>query len=123
VIRTIEDAALVVGQLPLPAALYGVFVFPFVWGLTEQMTYNGYLVPRLRVLCRSTVLSIALVATAWSFQHAVMLSCCRGASCCVRGPGRALQRAHSLPPAALRLDFASVDYSKRVAVAVEQPVL
>jgi membrane protease YdiL (CAAX protease family) len=60
------------GQLPLPAALYGVFVFPFVWGLTEQMTYNGYLVPRVRVLCRSTSLSVALVSIVWSFQHAVM---------------------------------------------------
>jgi membrane protease YdiL (CAAX protease family) len=60
------------GELPLPAALYGVFVFPFIWGLTEQMTYNGYLAPRLRVLCRSTSLSVALVSIVWSFQHAVM---------------------------------------------------
>ena len=29
------------GSVPLPAALYGVLVFPFIWGLTEQMTYNG----------------------------------------------------------------------------------
>ena len=36
------------GRLPLPAALYGVLVWPFIWGLTEQMTYNGYLVPRFR---------------------------------------------------------------------------
>jgi hypothetical protein len=41
------------GPLPLPAALYGVLVFPFIWGLTEQMTYNGYLVPRFKVLCRT----------------------------------------------------------------------
>jgi len=60
------------GSLPLPAALYAVFVFPFIWGLTEQMTYNGYLAPRFRVLCRSTGLSVALVSMAWSFQHAVM---------------------------------------------------
>jgi membrane protease YdiL (CAAX protease family) len=60
------------GGLPLPAALYGVFVFPLVWGLTEQMTYNGYLVPRLRVLCRSTAASVAIVSIAWSFQHAFM---------------------------------------------------
>jgi hypothetical protein len=26
--------------LPLPAALYGVLVFPFIWGLTEQMTFQ-----------------------------------------------------------------------------------
>jgi hypothetical protein len=60
------------GRLPLPAALYGVFIFPFIWGLTEQMTYNGYLLPRLKVLGRSTSLSVALVSMVWSFQHAVM---------------------------------------------------
>jgi hypothetical protein len=46
------------GQLPFSAALYGVLVFPFIWGLTEQMTYNGYLAPRFQVLCRSTSLSV-----------------------------------------------------------------
>jgi membrane protease YdiL (CAAX protease family) len=60
------------GPLPLPAALYGVLVFPFIWGLTEQMTYNGYLVPRFQVLCRSTSLAIAIVAFAWSLQHVFM---------------------------------------------------
>jgi membrane protease YdiL (CAAX protease family) len=60
------------GRLPLPAALYGVLVFPFVWGLTEQMTYNGYLVARLQVLCRSTSVAIAAVAFAWSLQHSFM---------------------------------------------------
>jgi uncharacterized protein len=60
------------GPLPLPAALYGVLVWPFIWGLTEQMTYNGYLVSRLQVLCRSTSLAIAVVAFAWSSQHVFM---------------------------------------------------
>lgn len=60
------------GPLPLPAAFYGALVFPFVWGLTEQMTYNGYLMPRFRVLCRSTSPAVACVAFAWSFQHVVM---------------------------------------------------
>jgi hypothetical protein len=58
--------------LPLPAALYGVLVFPAVWGLTEQMTYNGYLAPRFQVLCRSTAVAVGLVAFSWSFQHVVM---------------------------------------------------
>jgi uncharacterized protein len=58
--------------LPLPAALYGVLVFPFIWGLTEQMTYNGYLAPRFQVLCGNTTLAVGLVAFAWSFQHVVM---------------------------------------------------
>ena len=60
------------GQLPLPAALYGVLVWPFIWGLTEQMTYNGYLVPRFQVLCRSTSRAIAIVASVWAMQHAFM---------------------------------------------------
>jgi uncharacterized protein len=60
------------GALPLPAALYGVLVWPFIWGLTEQMTYNGYLLPRFRVLCRSTSLAIAIVAFVWALQHAFM---------------------------------------------------
>jgi hypothetical protein len=60
------------GRLPLPAALYGVLVFPFIWGLTEQMTYNGYLLPRFQVLSRSTSLAIVSVAFAWSLQHAFM---------------------------------------------------
>jgi uncharacterized protein len=60
------------GKLPLPAALYGVLVWPFIWGLTEQMTYNGYLVARFQVLCRSTSLAIAIVAFVWASQHAFM---------------------------------------------------
>jgi hypothetical protein len=60
------------GPLPLPAALYGVLVWPFIWGLTEQMTYNGYPVPRFQVLCRSTGLAIVFVAFAWSLQHVFM---------------------------------------------------
>jgi hypothetical protein len=62
------------GGLPLPAALYGVLVWPFIWGLTEQMTYNGYLLPRFQVLCRSTSAAVAIVAFAWSAQHAFMPS-------------------------------------------------
>lgn len=59
-------------SLPLPAALYAVLVFPLVWGLTEQMTYNGYLVSRFQVLFRNTALAIAVVAFVWSLQHAFM---------------------------------------------------
>jgi hypothetical protein len=60
------------GGLPVPAALYGVLVWPFLWGLTEQMTYNGYLVSRFQVLCRNTGMAVAIVAFVWSLQHAFM---------------------------------------------------
>ena len=60
------------GGLPLPAALYGLLVWPFIWGVTEQMTYNGYLLSRLQVLCRRTSVAIVVVAFSWSLQHAFM---------------------------------------------------
>ncbi|MBX6331878.1 MAG: hypothetical protein IRY91_08525 [Gemmatimonadaceae bacterium] len=60
------------GGLPLPAVLYGVLVWPFIWGLTEQMTYNGYLLPRFQVLCRSTGVAVAVVSFVWSLQHSFM---------------------------------------------------
>jgi membrane protease YdiL (CAAX protease family) len=62
---------LLFGSLPWPAALYGVLIFPFLWGITEQLTYNGYLLPRFQVL-GSTGFAIALVAFVWSLQHAFM---------------------------------------------------
>ena len=58
--------------LPLWASLYGVLVFPFLWGLTEQMTYNGYLLPRFQVLSRSTSVAVAVVAFVWAMQHSFM---------------------------------------------------
>lgn len=66
------DVPLIFEPLPLVAALYAVLVFPLVWGITEQTTYNGYLVPRLRALSGSTTLAVAVVAFAWSFQHVMM---------------------------------------------------
>jgi hypothetical protein len=60
------------GSLPMWAALYAVLVWPFIWGLTEQMTYNGYLAPRFQALSRSTALAVAIVAFSWAFQHVVM---------------------------------------------------
>lgn len=60
------------GHLPSWAVLYGLLVWPFLWGITEQMTYNGYLAPRFQVLCRSTSVAIAIVAFAWSMQHSFM---------------------------------------------------
>ena len=60
------------GGLPLPAALYSVLVFPVLWGVTEQMTYNGYLLPRFQVLTRKTAVAVAVVVFVWSAQHSFM---------------------------------------------------
>lgn len=66
------DAPDILNPLPLVPALYAVLVFPLIWGITEQTTYNGYLAPRFQALSGSTGLAVALVALFWSFQHAVM---------------------------------------------------
>ncbi len=58
--------------LPLWATLYGVLVFPLLWGITEQTTYNGYTLPRFQVLSGNTIFAVAVVAFVWSAQHAVM---------------------------------------------------
>lgn len=65
-------SAYFLGGLPLWASLYGMLVWPFVWGLTEQMTYNGYLLPRFQVLTRNTGLAVAAVSFVWAMQHAFM---------------------------------------------------
>jgi membrane protease YdiL (CAAX protease family) len=58
--------------LPLWAALYAVLVFPLLWGIVEQTTYNGYVLPRFQALSGSTPFAVAAVAFFWSFQHALL---------------------------------------------------
>lgn len=59
-------------QLPLWGVLYGVLVWPLLWGVTEQLTYNGYLLPRLEALTGRPLFAAALVVAAWTFQHVAM---------------------------------------------------
>ena len=56
-------------SLPGPATLYAALVFPALWGLTEQMTYNGYLLPRFKVLSGNTSLAVACVGFVWALEH------------------------------------------------------
>lgn len=58
--------------LPWMPALYALLIWPLIWGLTEQLTYNGYLLPRFQALCGSTALAVAVVASVWALQHAFM---------------------------------------------------
>lgn len=54
--------------LPLLPTLYAVLIFPLVWGITEQTTYNGYVLPRFQALSGSTGFAVAAVAFVWSFS-------------------------------------------------------
>ena len=60
------------GGLPWLAVIYSVIVFPVLWGVAEQMTYSGYLLPRFQVLGGSTTVAVTIVSLIWALQHAFM---------------------------------------------------
>jgi len=55
--------------LPAWAAIYGLLVFPAIWGLMEQSTYQGYAAPRLETSLHDRGLAVAIVAFGWGLQH------------------------------------------------------
>ena len=58
--------------LPLWAVWFSrIFWWP-LWSLTEELTFQGYALPRLQALTRSTWLSVALVSCDWSLQHSFL---------------------------------------------------
>jgi membrane protease YdiL (CAAX protease family) len=59
----------IMGPLPLWAAVYSVFVWPVLWGLAEQLTYNGYTLPRLQALTGRTWLAVLLTCLGFGLQH------------------------------------------------------
>ncbi len=57
------------GALPLWAALYSVFVWPLLWGITEEITYMGYALPRLEALSGRAWVAVSIVGFGWAAQH------------------------------------------------------
>jgi len=51
------------------ANVYSLLIFPVVWGVMEQATYQGYALPRLEALFRNPGLAIFIVAFGWGIQH------------------------------------------------------
>jgi uncharacterized protein len=58
--------------LPLLGVLYSRILFWPIWSVTEELTYTGYALPRLRAITRSPWISVALVCFFWSIQHSFM---------------------------------------------------
>jgi Type II CAAX prenyl endopeptidase Rce1-like len=56
-------------RLPLWAVIYSLSIFWLVWSATEEMTYNGYVLPRMVALTRRTWLAVSLVGFWWALQH------------------------------------------------------
>jgi len=55
--------------LPLWAVVYSFSIWLLIWSPTEEMTYQGYALPRLEVLFNSRWKAIALVSFWWAIQH------------------------------------------------------
>jgi membrane protease YdiL (CAAX protease family) len=58
--------------LPLWGALYGLVVWPIIWGIAEEMTYQGYSLPRLQILSGRGWLAVLIVCIGWAIQHSAL---------------------------------------------------
>jgi hypothetical protein len=59
--------------LPLLALLYSRILWWPIWSATEEMTYNGYALPRLIALTKSKWLSVVIVSFFFSIQHSFLM--------------------------------------------------
>ncbi len=60
----------VIGRhLPLWGRLYSLIVWAPIWSATEELTYNGYLAPRVAALAGRRWAPLALVGFWWALQH------------------------------------------------------
>jgi uncharacterized protein len=59
--------------LPAFALLYARFLWWPIWSVTEEMTYNGYALPRLIALTKSRWLSVAIVSFFFAIQHSFLM--------------------------------------------------
>jgi hypothetical protein len=56
-------------HLPLWAQLYSIVLFPTIWSPTEELTYNGYLAPRINLISGRRWVTFTLVGFCWAAQH------------------------------------------------------
>ncbi len=65
-------APAIMAPLPLWGALYSLLVWPIIWALAEEMTYQGYALPRLEALSGRGWLAVILVGFGWALQHSAL---------------------------------------------------
>jgi len=58
--------------LPLWGTLYSLLIWPLIWAFAEEMTYQGYVLPRLEVLSGNKWLPVILVSFGWAIQHSAL---------------------------------------------------
>lgn len=63
------------GGIPLWGAIYSVTIWPVLWAFAEQLTYQGYALPRIANRVGKNWVAIAIVSFGWAFQHAALPLC------------------------------------------------
>lgn len=58
--------------LPLWAVIYSHSLWWIIWSPTEEMTYAGYLLPRIQALSKRTWVAVLLVGFVWAIQHSFL---------------------------------------------------
>ena len=58
--------------LPLLGTLYSILIWPIVWAIAEEMTYQGFSLPRIKVLSGRSWLAVLVVAFGWALQHSAL---------------------------------------------------
>lgn len=60
------------GGIPLWGAIYSITFWPILWAIAEQITYQGYALPRIADHWKIQRLAIAVVSFGWALQHAAL---------------------------------------------------
>ena len=58
--------------LPLWGTLYSLIVWPLIWAFAEEMTYQGYVLPRIEALSGRAWLAVIIVGFGWAVQHSAL---------------------------------------------------
>lgn len=58
--------------MPIWAVVYSLSLWWIIWSPTEEATYQGYVLPRMRALTGRTWLAFAVVGFVWAFQHSLL---------------------------------------------------
>ncbi len=58
--------------LPFWAVVYSRFLWWILWSPTEEIIYNGYLLPRVQALSHRTWFAIVIVGFVWAIQHSFL---------------------------------------------------
>ncbi len=59
-------------RLPVWAVIYSFSVWWLIWSPTEEMTYNGYALPRIQALTGRKWIAVAIVGFWWALQHSFL---------------------------------------------------